>query len=114
MKATVVVDNIKSADIPGEWGLCIYIEYAGRKILLDTGASDLFVSNAAKLGLSLEDVDMAVLSHAHYDHANGMKAFFEKNSGAPFYLRESAAPDCYFKKWFIRKYIGMPLSLIHI
>ena len=33
MKATVVVDNIKSADIPGEWGLCIYIEYAGRKIL---------------------------------------------------------------------------------
>ena len=107
MKATVVVDNIKSADIPGEWGLCIYIEYAGRKILLDTGASDLFVSNAAKLGLPLEDVDMAVLSHAHYDHANGMKAFFEKNSEAPFYLRESAAPDCYFKKWFIRKYIGI-------
>lgn len=111
MKATVVVDNIKSADIPGEWGLCIYIEYAGRKILLDTGASDLFVSNAAKLGLSLEDVDMAVLSHAHYDHANGMKAFFEKNSGAPFYLRESAAPDCYFKKRFIRKYIGMPRDI---
>ena len=111
MKATVVVDNIKSADIPGEWGLCIYIEYAGRKILLDTGASDLFVSNAAKLGLPLEDVDMAVLSHAHYDHANGMKAFFEKNSEAPFYLRESAAPDCYFKKWFIRKYIGIPRDI---
>ena len=72
MKATVIVDNKKSEDLKGEWGLCIYIEYNGQNILLDAGASDLFAENAARLGMDLKAVDAAVLSHAHYDHANGM------------------------------------------
>lgn len=74
MKATVVVDNRGNGILSGEWGLCIYIEYGEKHILLDTGASDLFVQNAEKLGLDLTAVDAAVLSHAHYDHANGMEA----------------------------------------
>ena len=72
MKATVIVDNMENNGIPGEWGLSVFIEYNGVKLLLDTGASSLFADNAAKLGFSLKDVDFAVLSHAHYDHANGM------------------------------------------
>ena len=112
MRATVIVDNRKNGDISGEWGLCIYIEKDGQKILLDTGASDLFVTNAEKLGISLADIDMAVLSHAHYDHANGMKAFFENNEKAKFYLRETADENCYFKKWFVHKYIGIPRKIL--
>lgn len=38
MKATVIVDNKKSEDLKGEWGLCIYIEYDGQNILLDAGS----------------------------------------------------------------------------
>ena len=72
MKSIIVVDNISSDGIPCEWGFCTYIEAHGKKLLLDTGASDLFVENAAKLNLFIEDVDMAVLSHGHYDHSNGM------------------------------------------
>ena len=84
MRATVVVDNKPTGGLTGEWGLCIYIEYEGKNILLDAGASDLFVKNAERLGLRLEDVDAAVLSHAHYDHANGMEAFFRRNDQAKF------------------------------
>ena len=73
MKATVIVDNIANGSIKGEWGLCIYIENEGKKILLDSGGSNLFAKNAESLGINLEDVDVAVLSHAHYDHSNGMK-----------------------------------------
>ena len=51
MKATVLSDNIACGNIGGEWGLCIYIEYQGKKILLDTGSSDLFLKNAEKLGI---------------------------------------------------------------
>ena len=71
MKATVLLDNIGTEELAGDWGLSFYIEYAGKKILLDAGGeSCLFAENARKLGLSLADVDCAVLSHAHYDHAD--------------------------------------------
>lgn len=112
MKATVIVDNIKNNEISGEWGLCIFIEYGDKKILLDTGASSLFAKNAETLGISLEDVDMAVLSHAHYDHANGMEEFFKINNKAKFYLRDGCAENCYGKKWIFSKYIGLPKGIL--
>lgn len=112
MKATVLVDNIGENGIKGEWGLSIYIENDGTKLLLDTGASSLFAKNAMQLGLSLEEVEFAVLSHAHYDHADGMRTFFENNEKAKFYLRRSAEENCYAKKWFFRKYIGLPKHIL--
>ncbi len=107
MKATVIVDNIENKGLPGEWGLCIYIAYEDKKILLDTGASALFAANAKKLQIPLPDVDFAVLSHAHYDHANGMGEFFEINQRAKFYLQQGCAENCYKKKWFLPIYIGI-------
>ena len=112
MRATVVVDNRKSDALPGEWGLCIYIEYGEKKILLDTGASELFAENAEKLGLDLSAVDAAVLSHAHYDHGNGMEAFFRRNDHAPFYVGPTCAADCYAGRWLFRRYIGIPPTVL--
>ena len=112
MKATVLVDNISCNELAGEWGLSIYIEYGDKKILLDTGASELFLENAEKMGVSIKEVDYAVLSHAHYDHSNGMKAFFENNDKSKFYLQEGAAENCYFKKWIFHKYIGLPRNIL--
>lgn len=112
MRATVIVDNIGNEELKGEWGLCIYIEYNDKKILLDAGASELFVENASKLGITLEDVDYAVLSHAHYDHANGMTQFFEINNKAKFYVRDACAENCYSKKKIFKKYIGMPKGIL--
>lgn len=112
MRATVLVDNRKNEKLRGEWGLCIYIEYEGRKLLLDAGASPLFAENAKALSLSLQEVDMAVLSHAHMDHANGMEAFFRENAKAKFYLREGSSENCYLHKWFFSKYIGLPRHIL--
>ena len=107
VRATVLVDNIAYNGIKGEWGLSFYIEYQGHNILLDTGASGLFAENARDLGLSLKDVEYAVLSHAHYDHADGMGRFFEENDRAKFYLREACAENCYKKGKIFKKYIGI-------
>lgn len=107
LKATVLIDNISQNELQPEWGLSIYMEYAGKRILLDTGASDRFAKNANKLGLDLSQVDFGVLSHAHYDHANGMDIFFEKNKTAVFYLRKGCGENCYGKKFIFRKYIGI-------
>ena len=112
MRATILVDNIASGKLRGEWGLSIYIEYDGHNILLDTGASDLFLKNAADLNKDIAAVDCAVLSHAHYDHGDGMRAFFTRNTAAPFYLREGCGENCYGKKWIFHKYIGLPKGIL--
>ena len=102
MKIQILIDNIagcSAGDNPrklfGEWGLSVYVEYDGRRYLLDTGASHLFAKNAKVMGIELSQVDIGILSHAHYDHANGMAKFFALNKTAPFYLRKGAAENCY-------------------
>lgn len=102
LKATVLIDNLtydachkqvqtkvmnETSDLAAEWGLSIFIEYNGHKILLDAGTTGLFADNAKVLGVNLTEVECGVLSHAHYDHADGMERFFEENSQASFYLR---------------------------
>ena len=76
LEMTVLIDNVAAEPLAGEWGLSILITADDRSILLDTGASHLFAQNAERLGIDLNSVDTGVLSHAHYDHSDGMDTFF--------------------------------------
>lgn len=67
MQITVLIENTSNCSLCAEHGLSVYIEYNGMNYLLDTGASDTFSKNAQELGISLADIDIAFLSHAHYD-----------------------------------------------
>lgn len=87
MKVIVLIENTSKCSLCAEHGLSVYIEYNGMKYLLDTGASDTFSANAHQLGINLADIDIAFLSHAHYDHAGGFETFFKENEKAPVYLR---------------------------
>lgn len=107
MKATVLVDNIGNNGLTGEWGLSFHIQYKDRQILLDAGQSRMFAENAEKMGIKLEETDCAVLSHAHYDHADGMPAFFAKNKKAKLYMKVSCGENCYDRKEGRMKYIGI-------
>ena len=107
-KITVIVDNISNLGLEGEWGLCLLIEYGDKKILLDSGSSNLFLTNLKELDFNIADIDYAVLSHAHYDHGNGMPDFFKNNSKAKFYVRDATAENCYHKRRFLKIYIGIP------
>ena len=108
----VVTDNTPGNSLSGEWGLSLLVKYNGKKVLVDAGASDLFLKNMEGLGEAVEDVDFAVLSHAHYDHANGMVRFFNNNDIAKLYVRESTSSDCYKKVLIVKKYIGIPRDLM--
>lgn len=116
MKIQVLIDNIAgtcgSRKLFGEWGLSVYVEFEGVRYLLDTGASHLFAKNAAVMGVNLSKVDVGVLSHAHFDHSDGMAKFFHVNEAAPFYLRKGAGENCYHAhkligRFMYHEYIGI-------
>ncbi len=112
MTITVLSDNVGCGTLTGEWGLSFHIEFNGKKYLLDTGGSELFLANAKQLGIDIAEVDCAVLSHAHYDHSLGMEAFFRVNSKAAFYVSPNAAENCYAGQGFLRRYIGLPKGVL--
>lgn len=112
MRAQVIVDNIAHGNLGGEWGLAIYIEYEGKQILLDAGASNLFVDNAEKMDVDLEAVELAALSHAHFDHANGLPKFLEINDKAKLYVAGGCAENCFAKYWIFARYIGVPKGMM--
>ena len=57
----------------GEWGFAALVEVDGRRILFDTGANDDTVQrNLKALKLGLDDVDVVILSHNHWDHTTGL------------------------------------------
>ncbi|MCQ2555311.1 MAG: MBL fold metallo-hydrolase, partial [Clostridia bacterium] len=95
MKATVLVDNISNCELESEWGLSVYIEDKERNILVDFGASDMFIRNAEKLGKDLKKIDYSFLSHGHYDHGNGIPAFLKINDRAKVYMSSTVEENCY-------------------
>ena len=96
MKIITLVENTAGAAACGiEHGLSFYIETGDHKILMDTGASDLFLKNAEKLGVDVGAVDTVVLSHGHYDHSGGLAAFRAVNENALIYMQPGARGEYY-------------------
>ena len=110
MRIKILVDNNTSDTLQAEWGLSLLIEYEGHPILLDAGTTGIFADNAKRLGISVEKIELAVLSHAHYVHADGLVRFFGENKNAKCYIRSCCGEDCYDRKK--DKYIGIKPGLL--
>jgi 7,8-dihydropterin-6-yl-methyl-4-(beta-D-ribofuranosyl)aminobenzene 5'-phosphate synthase len=73
MKIIVLTDNSASGYFQAEHGLSYFVEAPNFKFLFDTGHSDVFIKNAERGGLNLnESIDTIVLSHGHWDHGGGL------------------------------------------
>ena len=105
MKITVLIEDSVDieagnstgfdGDLAGEFGLSLFIESDERRILLDTGTTGRFAENADILGIDLEQVDAAVISHSHFDHGGGLETFFRRNTSTPVYLHPGAEGEYY-------------------
>lgn len=113
MKITTLLENTAVDDaLDTHHGLSQYIEVNGRKILLDAGRTPATVANANYLGIDLTGVDTCILSHGHYDHADGFPAVLALNQIAPLYLKPQTrgrqmagfGADCH--------YIGLSPALV--
>lgn len=99
MKWTVLVDNrTNNPSLETEHGLSILLETEKHSILLDTGASDMLILNAERLGKDLSRVDYVFISHGHSDHAGGLKHFMAINKKAKVIVSPEAISGRFFSK----------------
>ena len=103
MKWTVLTDNrTQNPSLLTEHGLSILLETDKHRISLDTGASDVFIRNAEKIGIDLSTVDYVFISHGHSDHAGGLKHFMEINTQTQVIVSPDALKGRFFSK---RRYL---------
>jgi len=72
IRITSLVDHRGCPGYSTEFGLALYIEAYGERILFDTGAGSALLPNAERAGIDLAAVTRIVLSHGHYDHTSGL------------------------------------------
>ena len=96
MRIVNLIENTPGADgCVALHGLSFYVETAKHRILFDAGPSEATLDNAVRLGIDLGKVDVAVLSHGHYDHSGGLSAFARLNPSAAIYLQRRAGGEHY-------------------
>jgi len=109
MRIVTLVENTASREgLSAEHGLSLYIETGDHALLFDAGQSGAFADNAGKIGIDLSRVDMAVLSHGHYDHGGGLVRFLECNDRAAVWVSPHAFEGHYNG---MDKYIGLDPAL---
>ena len=82
---TILYDGItRHPSLKPDWGYSALVEFAGRRILFDTGNNaEILSGNCAALGVDLTQLDCVVLSHRHWDHTAGLKHLLQINPSLP-------------------------------
>ena len=112
MKIVALMENSAASDARrSAHGLSLYIETPKHRILMDMGPNDDYLENAEKLGIDLTQVDLAILSHGHYDHGGGLQAICALNDHAKIYVRENAFGNYWSLADGNPHYIGIDQSL---
>lgn len=116
MRVTALIENRPdkdNLDLKAEWGLSLHIAFNGHNILFDTGSSGSFAENAENLSIDIASIDVAILSHYHFDHGGGLKRFFKLNKKANVYIGEPPLGECFCKVFgFMKKNIDLEHAVI--
>jgi 7,8-dihydropterin-6-yl-methyl-4-(beta-D-ribofuranosyl)aminobenzene 5'-phosphate synthase len=113
-RVTCLVDNTvrHGSRLWGEHGLAFLIEGQGGSVLFDTGQSGtVLVHNLDELGVDLETVEAAAISHAHYDHTGGLSELLGRfRHGLPLYAHPDLFRERFSKRGDRIESIGLPLT----
>jgi len=87
-RVTILYDSFgKSPSLTMDWGFSALVEYAGKRILFDTGNNPkIFEHNVKGLGADLRNIDFVVISHRHADHTSGISYLLRLNPKVKIYV----------------------------
>ncbi|HQZ95348.1 MAG TPA: MBL fold metallo-hydrolase [Pyrinomonadaceae bacterium] len=88
----VVLTNVYDAfgkdnkELKQDFGFSAVVEYKGKMILFDSGTdANVFERNLKALKIDLRKIDIAVVSHGHYDHIGGFDYLLSVNPKVKIY-----------------------------
>lgn len=116
-RVVVLCDNETSGPACAcEWGLSLAVDLGGGAQggglwLWDTGQTDLFLKNAAALGVDVSTARGLALSHGHYDHTGGLPALLAAGFHGAVHAHPSCAAARYAKEKGKPLHIGPPSPL---
>jgi 7,8-dihydropterin-6-yl-methyl-4-(beta-D-ribofuranosyl)aminobenzene 5'-phosphate synthase len=91
--ATITLTNAYDAfgfekkGLTRHFGFSTVVQYKGKNILFDAGTdARLFENNIKSLKIDLSKIDIAVVSHGHYDHIGGFDYLLSVNPKVKIYL----------------------------
>lgn len=106
-RITVIYDAFgNSPGMQKDWGYAALVEYAGRRILFDTGNNpDVLAQNAKAKNIDLSSLDFVVMSHRHGDHMGGLTYVLKINPQVRIYAPKesfgvygSDLPSSFYRK----------------
>ncbi|GHV46492.1 MBL fold hydrolase [Clostridia bacterium] len=111
MKILTLIENTSADDklIP-EHGVSFFIERRGRRFLFDTGASDRFMKNAARMKTELT-LDAVILSHNQAENAGGIESVLKKYPSVTVYARQGVKGDFFLQESVFQVPIGIPKAV---
>ncbi len=83
LQIRVLCDNHAQGELQAEHGLALWMRSPELNLLFDTGSGDTLVANAERLDIRLNECQMVVLSHGHYDHSGGLAALWQLGVHCP-------------------------------
>jgi 7,8-dihydropterin-6-yl-methyl-4-(beta-D-ribofuranosyl)aminobenzene 5'-phosphate synthase len=107
----LVENTSTSKEFKSIHGLSLYIETQKHKILFDLGPDKLIFKNAQKMKVNIEDIDIVIISHGHFDHGGALKTFLKINKKAKIYIKDTTFEDYYTSLLCFKIYVGLDKGL---
>jgi 7,8-dihydropterin-6-yl-methyl-4-(beta-D-ribofuranosyl)aminobenzene 5'-phosphate synthase len=108
---TLVENSVQKPELIAEYGLSFLVTTKDETILFDTGQGFALISNAARMGIDLNEISSIVLSHGHHDHTGGLSEILNSIGSRQVYAHPSAFLPKYSKKDSEPISIGIPTDL---
>jgi len=110
VRIRILVDNRADKGLVEEHGFSVWLEASGRRILYDTGQGKALLPNADILECDLEQIDVLVLSHGHYDHSGAVAEVVQRAGSSRVFCHPNAfVPRYSIKTGESPRNIAMPL-----